>query len=110
MAAQEQAAERLWDHECDAVLGLADISGSALLASAVATGHRIPYDLMIACCSEDTRYAQTTPPITTVSLVPIALADLGIEMAIDAIENGLPEQPRVELLKPILRMRHSTRS
>jgi DNA-binding LacI/PurR family transcriptional regulator len=110
MVAQEQAALRLWDHECDAVLGLADISGSALLASAEATGHRIPYDLMIACCSEDARYAQTSPPITTVSLVPIALADLGIEMAIDAIENGMPEQPRVELLKPILRMRHSTRS
>jgi DNA-binding LacI/PurR family transcriptional regulator len=110
VSAQEAGALRLWDDECDAVFGLADVSGSALLATALATGHRVPYDLMVACCSEDLRYTQTSPPVTTMSLVPIAMAELGVEMAIDAIENGMPVEPQVRLLKPALHMRHSTRS
>jgi DNA-binding LacI/PurR family transcriptional regulator len=108
--AQERAGVRLLDHECDASFGLADVSGAALLAAAAATGHRVPYDVMVACCSEDLRYTQTSPPTTTLSLLPIAMATLGVEMAIDAIENGVPLEPQVRLLRPQLFMRTSTRS
>jgi len=110
VSAQEQGAMTLWNQGCDAVFGLAGVSGMTLAATAQACGLRVPDDVMIACCAEDLRYTQTDPPLTTVSLDPVAVADASVAMAIDAIEKGVPVEQRIKLVVPRLLARESTRS
>ncbi|GAB3687292.1 LacI family DNA-binding transcriptional regulator [Actinocorallia lasiicapitis] len=69
------AADLLLRAGADAVFGLYDGCGLAVLDAARALNLRVPADLLIVTCSEDPAYATTTPPITTVSLSPETIAD-----------------------------------
>lgn len=72
----------------DAVYGLFDPNGTDLLAAARRYGLRVPEDLLLVCCSESSVYANTEPPITTLSLKPGRIGTTVIQLLIDAIENG----------------------
>ncbi|GAA3094325.1 hypothetical protein GCM10020254_44340 [Streptomyces goshikiensis] len=71
----------------DAVYGLFDPNGTDLLAAARRYGLRVPEDLLLVCCSESTVYANTEPPITTLSLKPRRIGTAVVQLLIDAIEG-----------------------
>lgn len=83
------AAERLLRAGADAVYGLVDPCGRAVLAAASELGLRVPEDVMVVTASEDPGYAATWPSVSTVSLRP---ADT-ITVAIDALAATLSGSP-----------------
>jgi DNA-binding LacI/PurR family transcriptional regulator len=92
----------------DAVYGIYDPSGGDLLEAARALNLRVPHDLMVACCSENSGYATVDPPVTTLSLQPGACGASAVELLIDAMEHpGLGQGQR--LMPSSLVVRASTR-
>lgn len=80
----------------DAVYALYESLGFLLLAAARRHGLRVPDDLLLACFSEDTSYATTDPPLTTVS----HRVSTGARLAVDALVarvKGLGRPPSVLL-------------
>jgi DNA-binding LacI/PurR family transcriptional regulator len=100
--AERDAVSRLLDRDPrpDAVIGVYSDSGHNILAAARHHGLRVPWDLLVACVSEDPDYATTTPPVTTLSLRP----DLLI-----ALINARSGVDRHRLVQPVLIPRRSTR-
>lgn len=89
----------------DAIYATYDL-GRALLAEAGQRGLRVPEDLLVACVSEDPAYADTDPPVTTVSLLPRE----SVRLAVGALV-GLVEHRFVEPAPPVptqLTIRQST--
>lgn len=60
--------------------------GRELLTLARGRGLRVPEDLMLACVSEDPRYAATDPPVTTLSLLPGTSVALAVDALVDLVE------------------------
>ncbi|GGV46142.1 LacI family transcriptional regulator [Streptomyces longisporoflavus] len=71
----------------DAVYAAYDPGGRQLLAAAARLGLRVPGDLRVVCASEDTGYALTRPPVTTVTLAPEATARAAVELLVDLVEG-----------------------
>jgi DNA-binding LacI/PurR family transcriptional regulator len=69
------------------VYGLFDPNGTDLLSAARRYGLRVPDDLLLVCCSESGGYADTDPPITTLSLQPRRIGTAVVQLLIDAIER-----------------------
>lgn len=109
LAGLHEAADRLWAAGCDAGFGLASDSGEILVTTARSRGLGVPHDVMVVCCSEDLRYGLSDPPLTTVSLDPVTIARLAVELAIQAVDDGVPDEPVVRLVPPVLVPRISTR-
>lgn len=84
------AAARLMDRPAgerpDAVYGLHEGGGTELLAAARARGLRVPDDLLVACCGEDTPQAAAEPALTTVSLQPRVTGSSAVELLVGVIE------------------------
>ncbi|WP_425579634.1 substrate-binding domain-containing protein [Streptomyces coacervatus] len=71
----------------DAVYGIYNQSGRSLLTAARRHGLRVPDDLLVACMSEDPAYADTDPPVTTLSLSPGVAMEAAVTALIGAIES-----------------------
>ncbi|MEU7580425.1 LacI family DNA-binding transcriptional regulator [Streptomyces sp. NPDC041068] len=71
----------------DAVYAAYDPGGRQLLAAAARHGLRVPDDLRVVCASEDPGYAETTPPVTTVTLAPEHMAHAAVAVLVSLIEN-----------------------
>ncbi|MFC8128074.1 LacI family DNA-binding transcriptional regulator [Streptomyces sp. NPDC057302] len=74
----------------DAVHAVYDPGGRQLLAAAARHGLRVPDDLLLVCASEDPGYAQTEPPVTTVTLDPERTARTAVSLLVDLIEGEQP--------------------
>jgi DNA-binding LacI/PurR family transcriptional regulator len=72
----------------DAVYGIYESAGRLALDAALRQGLRVPADVLIACMSEDPAYAESDPPITTLSLSPRLAGGLAVEALIQLIETG----------------------
>ncbi|MEU6822412.1 LacI family DNA-binding transcriptional regulator [Streptomyces atriruber] len=72
----------------DAVYAAYDPGGRQLLTAATRHGLRVPDDLRVVCASEDPGYADTTPPVTTVTLAPERAARAAVAVLVDLIEGG----------------------
>lgn len=72
----------------DAVYGIYEPVGHALLAAARRLELRVPRDLMIAGFGEALSYASTDPPVTTVSHAPTAGGRAAVESLIALVESG----------------------
>lgn len=92
----------------DAVYGLFDPNGTDLLAAARRYGLRVPDDLLLVCCSESTVYANTEPPITTLSLKPRRIGTAVVQLLIDAIEGVESDQPVEQVIPTELIVRTSS--
>ncbi|MFG2943319.1 LacI family DNA-binding transcriptional regulator [Streptomyces sp. NPDC048282] len=77
----------------DAVYGIYNSSGSALLDAARHHGLRVPEDLLVACMSEDPAYATVDPPVTTLSLNPRTGLETAVTVLVTAIESPGPHAP-----------------
>ncbi len=75
---------------CDAVHSLYDPGGRQVLAAAARHGLRIPDDLLLVCASEDPAYAETDPPVTTVTLRPETIAETAITTLVARLDPALP--------------------
>lgn len=107
--AEREAVGRLLhrDPRPDAVIGVYSDSGHNILAAARRHGLRVPGDVMVACVSEDPDYATTTPPVTTLSLRPEALAAEAVDLLI-ALISARGGVDRRRLVQPVLLPRRST--
>src|SRR5882757_7343778 len=92
----------------DAVYGLFDPNGTDLLAAARRYGLRVPEDLLLVCCSESTVYANTEPPVTTLSLKPRRIGTAVVQLLIDAIEGIDSDQPIEQVIPTELIVRTSS--
>ncbi len=92
----------------DAVYGLFDPNGTDLLAAARRYGLRVPEDLLLVCCSESTVYANTEPPVTTLSLKPRRIGTAVVQLLIDAIEGVDSDQPVEQVIPTELIVRTSS--
>lgn len=92
----------------DAVYGLFDPNGTDLLAAARRYGLRVPEDLLLVCCSESTVYANTEPPVTTLSLKPRRIGTAVVQLLIDAIEGVDSGQPLEQVIPTELIVRSSS--
>ncbi|SEL21914.1 LacI family DNA-binding transcriptional regulator [Streptacidiphilus jiangxiensis] len=72
----------------DAVYGIYESAGRLALDAALRQGLRVPDDVLVACMSEDLAYAETNPPVTTVSLSPRLLGGLAVEALVQLLESG----------------------
>jgi DNA-binding LacI/PurR family transcriptional regulator len=72
----------------DAVYGIYESAGRLALDAALRQGLRVPDDVLVACMSEDPAYAETAPPVTTLSLSPRLAGGLAVEALIQLIETG----------------------
>ncbi|MBM7860573.1 LacI family DNA-binding transcriptional regulator [Lentzea nigeriaca] len=93
----------------DAVIGVYSDSGYNILAAAREHGLRIPHDLLVACISEDSDYATTTPPVTTVSLRPDQVGAEAVDLLI-ALINDRTGVKRRRVVQPALVPRRSTQT
>ncbi len=90
------AAEQLLRDGADAIYGLLDGCGRAVLAAAADLGLRVPEDVLVVTASEDPSYAAMTPSVTTVSLRPADTITAAIA-ALAATLNGEPPSARSDL-------------
>ncbi|MEU5956233.1 LacI family DNA-binding transcriptional regulator [Streptomyces sp. NPDC047525] len=93
----------------DAVHAVYDPGGRQLLAAAARHGLRVPDDLLLVCASEDPGYAETEPPVTTVTLDPERTARTAVALLVDLIEKGQPDTPRPVMVPAGVRQRTSSR-
>lgn len=93
----------------DAVHAVYDPGGRQLLAAAARHGLRVPDDLLLVCASEDPGYAETEPPVTTVTLDPERTGRTAVSLLVDLIEGGQAEGPGQVLVPAGLRPRASSR-
>ncbi|MGW0948932.1 LacI family DNA-binding transcriptional regulator [Streptomyces sp. NPDC002623] len=77
----------------DAVYGIYNLSGRSLLTAARHHGLRVPGDLLVACMSEDPAYADTDPPVTTLSLCPGIAMEAAVTTLVGAIESPGARSP-----------------
>src|SRR5690606_34813949 len=77
-------------------------------AAARRYGLRVPEDLLLVCCSESTVYANTEPPITTLSLKPRRIGTAVVQLLIDAIEGVESDQPVEQVIPTELIVRTSS--
>ncbi|MFD4370499.1 LacI family DNA-binding transcriptional regulator [Streptomyces sp. NPDC058486] len=75
----------------DALLVVAEASPPLVLDAARRHGYDVPGDLLVACVSEDETAVHTEPPVTTLSLLPDAVAEAGIAHLVAVLEQGLRE-------------------
>ncbi|MDQ0936146.1 LacI family DNA-binding transcriptional regulator [Streptomyces turgidiscabies] len=108
--AEREAVGRLLsrDPRPDAVVGVYSDSGHNILATARQHGLRVPKDLLVACISEDSDYATTAPPVTTLSLRPDQVGNEAVDLLI-ALINARGGVERHRLVQPVLHPRRSTR-
>nr|QEO73703.1 LacI family transcription regulator [uncultured bacterium] len=107
--AERDAVDRLLDRDPrpDAVIGVYSDSGHIVLAAAADRGLEVPRDLLVACISEDSDYAATTPPVTTASLRPDRVGEEAVDVLI-ALVNGRSAVERRRSVQPLLIPRRST--
>lgn len=91
----------------DAVHAVYDPGGRQLLAAAARHGLRVPDDVLLVCASEDPGYAETEPPVTTVTLDPERTARTAVSLLVELIEGEQPEKGRpgngqAEAVGPVL--------
>lgn len=84
------AAERLLRAGPDAVYGLVDPCGRAVLAAAADLGLRVPEDVLVVTASEDPGYAATSPAVSTVSLRPADTITAAVEALVGVLAGGSP--------------------
>lgn len=78
------------DRDCDAVHSVYDPGGRQVGAAAARHGLRIPEDLLVVCASEDPAYAQTDPPVTTVTLRPETIAETAVTTLVARLDPARP--------------------
>ncbi|GGO38714.1 LacI family DNA-binding transcriptional regulator [Streptomyces lasiicapitis] len=93
----------------DAVYAAYDPGGRQLLAAARRHGLRVPEDLLLVCASEDPGYAETAPPVTTVSLNPELTARAAVDRLVALVEGTHPPTPGPTVVPAALRVRTSSR-
>ncbi|MFC8831263.1 LacI family DNA-binding transcriptional regulator [Streptomyces sp. NPDC057137] len=71
----------------DALYGIYNPCGRRALAAAARRSLSVPADLLLVCASEDPAYATTTPPVSTVSLVPDAAMAAAVTALVGLIEG-----------------------
>ncbi len=74
----------------DAIYGPYDRCGHAVLSAARDLNLRVPEQLRVVCASESVSYEQTAPPVTTLSLDPLGITRLAMELLIEIVEGGAP--------------------
>lgn len=94
----------------DAVHAVYDPGGRQLLAAAARHGLRVPDDLLLVCASEDPAYAETEPPVTTVTLDPERTARAAVALLVDLIEGGGAAEPGAVVVPAGLLVRASSRA
>jgi DNA-binding LacI/PurR family transcriptional regulator len=93
----------------DALHAAYDPGGRQLLAAAARHGLRVPEDLLLVCASEDPGYAETVPPVTTVTLDPERTAREAVALLVGLIEQGQPDEARPVMVPAGMRVRASSR-
>ncbi|WP_409060216.1 LacI family DNA-binding transcriptional regulator [Streptomyces sp. SYP-A7185] len=86
----------------DAVHAVYDPGGRQLLAAAARHGLRVPEDLLLVCASEDPGYAETEPPVTTVTFYPERTARTAVSLLADLIEGERPAKGQADAACPVL--------
>jgi DNA-binding LacI/PurR family transcriptional regulator len=95
---------------CDAVYTVYDPGGRQVLAAAARHGLRIPDDLLLVCASEDPAYAESDPPVSTVSLRPATIAETAVTALVSRLSPTAPPPPPGALTVPtVLHPRGSSR-
>ncbi|MFF8913421.1 LacI family DNA-binding transcriptional regulator [Streptomyces sp. NPDC015032] len=96
-------------HACDAVYTVYDSGGRQALAAAARHGLRVPDDLLLVCASEDQAYAETDPPVSTVTLHPATIAETAVTALVSSLTPGAPPPPPGALTVPaVLHPRRSS--
>ncbi|MFG1704199.1 LacI family DNA-binding transcriptional regulator [Nonomuraea sp. M3C6] len=78
----------------DAVFGPYDRCGHVLLSAARSMNLRVPEELLVVCASESSSYETTSPPVTTLSLDPLGITRLAMQLLIEIVEGRAPTMPR----------------
>ncbi|MFF9651109.1 LacI family DNA-binding transcriptional regulator [Streptomyces sp. NPDC014622] len=95
---------------CDAVYTVYDPGGRQVLAAAARHGLRIPDDLLLVCASEDQAYAESDPPVSTVTLHPATIAETAVTALVSRLSSTAPPPPLGALTVPaVLHPRRSSR-
>ncbi|WTW99480.1 LacI family transcriptional regulator [Streptomycetaceae bacterium NBC_01309] len=81
----------------DALFVLTEVSPPLVLEVARRHGHRVPDDLLLVCASEDGLAEHTAPPVTTLSVQPQLIAEAGIRLLVEVLDQGLTEPRGVEV-------------
>ncbi|MEU8137397.1 LacI family DNA-binding transcriptional regulator [Streptodolium elevatio] len=81
----------------DALFVLTEVSPPLVLEVARRHGHRVPDDLLLVCASEDGLAEHTAPPVTTLSVQPNLIADAGIRLLVEVLDQGLTDPRGVEV-------------
>ncbi|MFF4759811.1 LacI family DNA-binding transcriptional regulator [Streptomyces sp. NPDC001292] len=91
----------------DALFVLTEANPPLVLDAARRLGLSVPADLLLVCASEDTSAAHADPPVTTLSLQPVSVAEKGLELLVAALESG-SQEPTGALVRTELEIRTSS--
>ena len=78
----------------DAIYGALDRLALGALLAAEARGVSVPNDLLIAGCTDSDASRAARPALTVLSLNPDRIGAEALDLLIDLIESGAPEEPR----------------
>ncbi|MDT9690102.1 LacI family DNA-binding transcriptional regulator [Streptomyces sp. P9(2023)] len=85
----------------DAVYSLYDPGGRQVLAAAARHRLAVPGRLRLVCASEDPGYAETDPPVSTVTLRPEVTAATAVTLLARLVDSG-PAYEHAEIPRPVV--------
>lgn len=91
----------------DAILCHTGRHAAGVVLAARESGIDVPSKLLVAACNDSAAARNSTPPITTIDLLPDQLGALAVDLLTDVISN--PGEPRHRLVDGQLIVRRSTR-
>lgn len=81
----------------DALFILTEVSPPLVVDAARRHGYRVPDDLLVVCASEDHLAEHADPPVTTLSMQPALIAEAGIKLLVEVLDQGLTTPRGVEV-------------
>lgn len=75
----------------DALFALSEVSPPLLLDAVRRHGLSVPDDILVVCCSDDPTAEHSDPPMTTLSMQPHVIAQVGMDLLLAALEAGATE-------------------
>jgi DNA-binding LacI/PurR family transcriptional regulator len=81
----------------DALFVLTEASPPLVVDAARRNGCAVPDDLLIVCASEDPLAEYADPPVTTLSMQPTLIAEAGIRLLVEVLDEGRTESRGVEV-------------
>ena len=85
-----------------------DLPALGVLNAAAALGRRVPEDLSVVSVTDIQLASQSRPPLTTVAIPTMEMAEAGIDLLIQLIAHPTSESPMIVTSDPVLVRRAST--